>query len=224
MTEFDEEQSSNHLQLLTKIINDPWEFATRCVYTRDQVDQINPCKAFPSHFEYLRLFFKIWQKERLVAVPKSRRMYMSWACITLHLWDAMWHQGRHIAFVSKKEDDANDLIDRALFILDNIPESVLPKALRPKHNAKFCMIEFPEIDSKIQGFPQGADQLRTFTFSRVLGDECAFWKDAQKFYSASYPTIEGGGCMTLISSPAPGFFKSLVFDKLDEEIENAKNT
>jgi hypothetical protein len=58
----------------------------------------------------------------------------------------------------------------------------------------------------------GADQLRQFTFSGILGDECAFWEEARKFYSASAPTIEGGGRMTLISSRSPGFFQRLCYD------------
>jgi hypothetical protein len=67
----------------------------------------------------------------------------------------------------------------------------------------------------IQGFPQGADQLRQFTFSGILADEMAFWNDAQEMYSASFPTLEGGGRFTAISSPGAGFFKALVFDQLD---------
>jgi hypothetical protein len=61
----------------------------------------------------------------------------------------------------------------------------------------------------------GANQLRQFTLSGLLGDECAFWEDAHKFYASSKPTIDGGGRMTLISSRNPGFFKKIVFDQLD---------
>lgn len=196
-------------------IRDPWEFAKDCVYTKDEVDKSNPIKKFPADLEYLRLYFKLWVKEERIVVPKSRRMYMSWANLILHLWDAMFHPGRNIAFVSKKEDDANELIKKCLTILENIPESALPKSLRPKFNDKFCELEFPELGSRIMGFPQGADQLRMHTFSRIMADEAAFWDQAEKMYSASIPTLEGGGCMTMISSPAPGFFKRLVFDDLD---------
>ncbi len=44
----------------------------------------------------------------------------------------------------------------------------------------------------------------------------AFWKDAQKMYAGAYPTLEGGGRFTAISSAGPGFFKRLVHDTLDE--------
>lgn len=197
--------------------NDPWAFLTECVFTRDQVDKTTPIKAFPGEWEYLRLYVMIWQKYRFLAVPKSRRMFMSWCNIGLHLHGALFFPGQEFAFVSKKEDDAGDLVKRAEFIYDHIPENKIPRKLLPKKEtrAKPAALIFPEIDSKIQGFPMGADQLRQFTFSGILGDECAFWDEFTKFYSAAIPTTEGGGRCTLISSRSPGGFQRIVYDQLD---------
>lgn len=149
-------------------------------------------------------------------------MTCSWNFISLYLWDTIFHPGRFNGFVSKKEDDAGELVERAEFIYNQIPEWRIPRALLPKIKAGKMtrqppVLEFPEINSKIQGFPQGAGQLRQYTLSGILGDECAFWEQAQQFYSASQPTLEGGGRMTLISSRSPGFFKKLVFDRLDSD-------
>jgi hypothetical protein len=99
--------------------------------------------------------------------------------------------------------------------LDNIPEEKLPRELIPKYSDKYCSISSAETYNEVMGFPMGADQLRQFTFSHIFGDEAAFWEKAMKFYSASLPTIDGGGSMFLVSSPSPGFFKQLVFDQLD---------
>lgn len=194
--------------------NNPWPFLMNCVYTLDQVDQVRPIKTLPDK-AYAKLFTKFWLKYPLMAVPKSRRMTMSWFLIALYLWDTLFRAGRFNAFVSKKEDDADELVKRARFILEHIPENMIPKELLPVADPKFGYLGFPSINSKIQGFPQGADQLRQFTFSGILGDECAFWEHAQKFYSATFPTIDGGGRMSLVSSPAPGFFKKLVYDAID---------
>lgn len=198
------------------IRTDPWEFCTRCVRTKDEVDELQPVKAFPSDLEYLKLFVRCWQKYRYIAVPKSRRMFMSWICLILYLWDTAFHIGRFNAVVSKKEDDADALLQKMKFILENIDRSVIPEDLIPRWEYKFCQLSFPEIGSKLQAFPQGADQLRMHTLSGILMDEMAFWDKAQATYSASAPTIEGGGRITLISSPAPGFFKRVVFDQLDQ--------
>ncbi len=201
-----------------------WAFLRDCVYTIDQVDlnAPDPVKPFPSDLEYLEFLAQLWNREKLIGIPKSRRMTCSWNFISLYTHDTIFNSNRFNAFVSKKEDDAGELVARAEHIFKHIPEWRIPKALLPKiKNGKMTsqppILHFEDLNSKIQGFPQGADQLRQFTLSGILGDECAFWEHAQKFYSASKPTLDGGGRMTLISSRSPGFFKRIVFDRLDTE-------
>lgn len=206
--------------------NDPWEFL-KGVRTLDQVDLKNPIKPFPIHRKYLKLFVRVWERERLILVPKSRRMSMSWTNISLITWDCMFHGGRSWAMVSKKESDSDELIKRCDFILKNLDHDIIPKQIIPKFECVYGKLTFPEISSYMQGFASGADQLRQFTFSGIFGDEMAFWEDAEKMFAASFPTIEGkngeeGGRFVGVSSGAPGFFERMVFDKLDdteEEIE-----
>lgn len=204
------------LQRFQLLRRDPWEFCRQAVFTLDQTDKERPVKPFPSELEYLRLYIRLWQKYKRVAVPKSRRMFMSWVNIALYLHDSMFNIGRSQAFVSKKEEDSDALVRRAKFIYDHIPEEVIPRDLLPKASYKYGNLTFQEIDSNIKGFAQGQDQLRQYTFSGILADEMAFWENAQQMYSTSIPTIEGGGRFTAISSPAPGFFKYLVYDRLDD--------
>ena len=203
------------LAFYQKCREDPWFWAVECVRTKDEVDRNSPIKPFPGHLDYLKYYFRLWQKQLLIAVPKSRRMYMSWSNIILYTWDTLFHVGRNNAFVSKKEDDSDDLVQRALFILENLDFSKIPKEYLPQWKYTFCKLQFAETDSKIQGFPSGSDQLRQFTFSGILADEMAFWDNAEEMYAASFPTLEGGGRMTAISSPGPGFFKRLVFDDME---------
>lgn len=214
------EQTRLQLNNYSEYSRNPYKFLCDCMYSLDSVDQNNPIKLFPSHLEYVQFLAALWLRKRLLAIPKSRRMYCSWSFIGLYFHDTVFNMGRYNAFVSKKEDDAGDLVSRAEFIYNKIPEWRIPRALLPKlKNGKMSkqppVMEFEEINSKLQGFPQGADQMRQFTLSGILGDECAFWEQAQAFYSASKPTIDGGGRMTLISSRSPGFFKKIVFDQLD---------
>lgn len=206
------------LQRFEAIRSDPWEFLPS-VRTLDQVDKINPVKQFPVYLDYIRLYVRVWQKYPLIAIPKSRRMKMSWTNIALYTWDTMFFIGRFNAFVSKKEEDSDELVRRVKFILENLDNSGLPRELVPTWEYTYNKIRFPELNSMIQGFPSGADQLRQYTFSGMLWDELAFWDNAKKAYAASFPTLEGGGRATFISSPGPGFFKDLVFDALDEGAE-----
>lgn len=209
---------SNHLELLQKVQSvreDPWVFLSTCVLTLDQTDKRQPIKPFPAHLDYLRAYTRCWERYPKILVPKSRRMVMSWTNIALYTWDTLFHQGRFNAFVSKKEEDSAELVDRAEFIYDHIPESAYPRALLPRKHKKFGVLNFPDLNSKIEGFPSGADQLRQFTFSGIFADEMAFWDNAQKMYSSAVPTLEGGGRFTGVSSPGPGFFKLMVFDLMD---------
>lgn len=216
------EQTRFQVRMRSLYARNVWSFIRDCVFTLDQIDAVHPIKPFPVDLDYLKFLVELWShpKHKLLAVPKSRRMTCSWSFIAAYTWDTLFNAGRFNGFVSKKEDDAGELVARAEFILEHIPEWRIPKSLLPKvKNGKMSkqppVLDFPEINSKIQGFPEGADQLRQFTLSGILGDECAFWKDAQKFYSASKPTLDGGGRMTLISSRSPSFFKKIVYDKLD---------
>lgn len=204
----------------SRYIDDPWAFLSDCVFTLDQVNRGSPIKPFPSFLEYCRFLTEAWTHEPLIAVPKSRRMICSWTFISLYTWDTIFHRGRFNAFVSKKEDDSGDLVSRAEFIYNHIPEWRIPRAMLPKiKNGKMSkqppLLEFEDIHSKIQGFPQGSDQMRQFTLSGMLFDEWAFWDQAQSAYSAAKPTLDGGGRLTGISSRSPGFFKKVVFDQFD---------
>lgn len=198
---------------------DPWLFL-EAVFTRDEADSKNPIKRFPCDKEYIKLYTKIWMAEKKIAVPKSRRLLMSWTNIALYTWDAMFHVGRANAFVSKKEEDAADLVEKARFIVDHLDKELIPKELVPKYEATFNKIRFPEIESQIRGFPQGADQLRQYTFSGLFFDEAAFWENAEDAYSAAVPTIDGGGRITVVSSCGPGFFKRIVFDRIENDDED----
>lgn len=216
------EQARAQAAALAYYSENPWAFLSDCVFTLDQVDADDPIKPFPSYREYLQFLAGVWLSNPLLAIPKSRRMTCSWAFISLFTHDTIFRKGRFNGFVSKKEDDASELVARAEFIYRNIPEWRIPRPLLPvlkngKMSKQPPIMEFEETNSKIQGFPMGSDQLRQFTLSGILGDECAFWPEAQKFYSASKPTIDGGGRITLISSRSPGFFKKIVFDQLDAQ-------
>lgn len=194
-----------------------WGFASTCVWTLDQADRWAPIKKFPSDPEgpgaYLRYILEVAERDPLVAIVKHRRMLITWTMCVLALWDAMFHEGRHIAMVSKKEEDSDELVRRCQFIYENIPKSVLP--IKPRMDAKYTTIKFPEIDSMIKGYAQGPDQLRQYTCSRVICDEIAFWPQARATFVSLKPTIEGGGKVCLLSTRFPGFFQEIVEDQLD---------
>ena len=218
------------LQNYERYAKDPYAFITECCFTFDEVDaEHGHKKPFPQGEDYLYHEYccRIWQRYKLILNPKSRRMTQSWFWLAICFWDTIFNKGRSWALVSKKEDDSGKLVKRIEFMFNHIPTDLLPRELLPvmtngQMYKKPPRIEFDFGDgtnSTIEGFPMTADQLRQHGFSGIFGDESAFWKDAEEFYGACKPTIDGGGRMILVSSPAPGFFKRLVFDALNNEEE-----
>ena len=189
--------------------NNPWSMVEDgVVYTLDSTDLLQPVKPFPAH-PWLKLMAEKWLEEPLFASFKSRRMTITWLMVFLHLWLAMFREGASVFFVSDKEEKSDELIDRAHFIYNNIPSTSM---LKPLCKRSYCYLEFPGLNSYIHGVPQGADQLRQYTATAILNDEFAFWSKGRETFMASKPTIDGGGKVTLISSPMEGFFKELCFD------------
>lgn len=189
--------------------SNPWAMIEDgCIYTLDQTDLLNPVKPFPKH-KWLEEVTTQWMDNSLLAVFKSRRMTMSWLMMFLHLWLVMFREGSAVFIVSDKEDKSNELVKRAQFIYNHIPDDVI---LKPRMKPTYCKLDFSGLNSYMLGVPQGADQLRQFTATAILADEFAFWERARETFMASRPTIDGGGKFTAISSPREGFFKDMCFD------------
>lgn len=219
------ELSSDPLERYIQLRDNRWLFLKHCIFTKDEVDSVTPIKAYPSHFLYTKFIVMMWEREKKIAIPKSRRMTVSWTCLALITHDIIFHKGRSWAVTSKKEENAKELISRIEFMIQHIPKDIispdlLPKMKRGGMQSSPPAIEFAETHSKVQGFPQGGNQLRQYGFSGIFEDECAFQEESEDTYAAAEPTIRGGGRFIKVSSRAiedGGFFKKIVFDKLDEE-------
>lgn len=199
------------LQKLISYRTHPFNWIDSCVMTLDQADKRNPIKKFPSHLPYVKPVLDTWLREPLVITRKSRRMVFSWLAIAYATWVASLFIGRNIFLVSDKEEKSDSLVQRARFIMENIPGGAMP--IVPEFKYTYCHLEFPKMNSLIKGVPQGANQLRQETASLIVADEFAFWEQARSTYGAMRPTIEGGGQIIIISTSSPGFMRDLVEDR-----------
>lgn len=213
------------LELIQKYRTDPWEFLKDCVWTKDQVDKLQPIKRYPANTEwaeYLRyITWQVWT-EPLLAIVKHRRMVITWTICGLWLCDVLFNEGRLNALGSKKEKDSDELVERCFFIYNNLPKQVevrgqMVPLLVPTAKYTYCKLEVEEIDSRIIGVAEGENQLRQHTCSRVACDEMGFWPQARGSFMGLKPTLDGGGQVVLVSTRYPGFFQQVVEDKIDED-------
>jgi hypothetical protein len=176
--------------------------------------------------DYLRYATLCWQQERLLAVPKSRQMRLTHVCVAWHGWLAQFYPGQRIAIQSKNFEDADALLERlhqswiAQRSVDRhhgepVARYLLRRAIPwPSYKRNVGRIILPH-GSIIMAIAQGADKLRSYTFSAIMSDEMAFQDEAEAAYTAALPTIEGGNTKyTAISSANPSFFQDLCFDKV----------
>lgn len=204
---------------------DPWLFVRDCVWTRDEAS--SSVRRFPDK-EYAQIIADRWNvkdddgglRYPIIAIAKSRRMVCSWLLIALNVWLAITHPQSKIAFLARKEgktdaEGSAELVGRAHFIAEHIPPIFPPSIFVPgTQEHTHCYLKFPN-GSEILGLGQGADQARQLTFTSVLADEVAFWEQAYETWIGLKPTSQGGGRITLVSSPGLGFFSNLVHDQLD---------
>ena len=163
-------------------------------------------KPYPDK-EYLKCVCEVWQRENLLAIPKTRRMLLTWIMLALHLWAAIFRPNSAIFVQSKKSDDSDFLIQdkRMLFIYNHLPAGYdWPTVSSKQYHLNFSN------GSYVMAIGQGADQLRRYTASYAMLDEFAFWEQAEGTWGALKPIIQGGGKVTLISSAGPGFFQRIV--------------
>lgn len=187
------------------------------VYTLDEHDKEHPIKKLPYHKDYMKEVAQNFLTEQLLLIEKSRQMMITWLLVACCLWDVQFHQGRRVFFQSKKEEDANSLVDRAKIIYENYPQPVksVINELYPATNTSYLTLEFEKYHSIIKGIPQGAAKIRMHTASRIFSDEMAFQEEAEEAYIAAKPTLVGGGQYLAVSTPNfKNFFYRVAKDKL----------
>lgn len=205
------------LEAFRQFREEPWFFVRDCCWTKDEADG-GRVKRMPDK-EYLRYVARVWRDERLLAVPKSRRMLMTWLFLCLHLWAALFRPNGAVFIQSKKQEDSEFLLgeDRLLFVYRRLPTEFpwpgLVKAMAGRSGKGYSYVRFDN-GSFIAAVGQGPDQLRQYTASHVYLTELAFWEWAEETFASLLPTIQGGGKVTIDSSAGPGFFDRLIHGKL----------
>ena len=210
MPSLEEKQSElltrKSLLLREKCKRDVIFWLTNYVKTGDENDKENQIKPFPMK-PYVAPIVEEVLKNDVVHIAKSRQMTISWLMVALLLHEAQFFPYRLEAVFSKKEEDAHNLVERAKLIYNFQPiwlKNLVPLD-RKMRDMPFGSLFFQN-NSKIRGFAQGKDQIRSYVPSTALLDEAAFMDKFEETYGACVPCCQR---IWTISSAGPGFFQRL---------------
>lgn len=200
----------SHLQVMDRELckrNFPY-FLFNYAYTFDETDFDNSEKRFPRK-KYLAESAKILQEYRKSVWGKSRQLMLSWICCAFISWLVMFGSHRRAMIQSKKERDAQELLLRCVMVLKRLPTWLKVKFSPTKGEVNF------ENDSKIQAFPQGAEQVRSYVPSILFADESGFQAEYEEAHGAAMPMIGNGYYMSVSTAEGGSFHERLFNDDIN---------
>lgn len=177
-------------------------------FTQDEHDEVSPFKRLPDK-DYLRAIAYTWVHEPRLLIPKSRQVMITWlfCCIAAH--EHLFRSARRSAFISKKFDDANALLDRVMVVKAQLPKDRFEV---PQVRRVAGLIECAETSSIIQAMSEEARELRSYTFSWIFSDELAFQEQAGEIIRAAMPTIQKDRFTGVSSVNGEDVFHAMVTD------------
>lgn len=187
-------------ELDAKYEKDAWLWAKEQVWTQDEAS--GQSLRFPSDRDYLHDLFDIFEKESLIAIPKSRRVFVTWAVATYLTHRARYRKHQSLFIQSETEDKAAFVVEkRCSYIEDNLPVALRReyKGIKTIRGAT-GQITYQGTKSYIKGIAQGRDALRSFTPSILMLDEVEFMADGRESLTAALPFSEKGAKIILIST------------------------
>jgi len=150
-----------------------------------------------SLFEYQKKAMREYMTHRRCVLLKSRQMGFSWVAAGYSLWTALFRKESDILLMSKKEDDAKEMLIKVKFLYEN-----LPKFLKMRWSENSASILGLVNGSRIVSLPATEASGRGFSGSLVIIDEAAFIPWGETVFGALKPTLSTGGSI-ILQSTAP---------------------
>lgn len=162
---------------------------------------------FPADKAYLKDLSFILQNEPRVAIPKSRRMFVSWLIALYCQWRARFHPHNAIFFQSETEAKSAFITDKRILFVESKLEDLYKKeydVLKTK-SGLVGRITYRDTGSYIWAIAQGDSQIRSYTPSILVMDEVEFHDEGPQALAAALATIEKDAQIIIIStSNGPG--------------------
>lgn len=184
--------------------SDPAAFIAAGCRVRHPLRGAIPFALWPWQIELLRRF----EEYQRVIILKSRQVGCSELVAAYALWKVRLQPGTLVLFLSRRQQDASDLLDRVTFMLDNLPGplAVAPSA-KQRERGEDCwtlrrntrtlelahMSESGIVTARIDSLPATRGTGRGKPASLVVLDEWAHQPWQEEIWTAIAPTVSAGG-------------------------------
>ena len=176
-------------------------------FLRNWVFTLHPIKGktpFPD-YPFLKDTARSLTANRLVLIPKSRQMMISWIMCALTLFRVL-NGGLHM-LLSKNQFSADELLKRICFVFDHLPGKLNLNTL-VRNRSELAIAG----RGRIISLPATEDGPRMHTPTSVFWDEMAFTPNADRIWSALKPCLDNQADFTGVSTPngSEGIYAQLV--------------
>ena len=140
------------------------------------------------------------EKGDSICVLKARQIGLSWLLAAYAIWIAITKPQSVILILSKDQDAANAVLERAMFMHDRLPAHLKRKVIaQNKSEAEF------DTGSVIRSLPSTPNAGRGFTANVILVDEAAFHPFGHRELSGvpTSPSRDGGQLVMVLHERRP---------------------
>lgn len=134
------------------------------------------------------------EDERLVIVLKARQLGLTWLAVGYLLWQLVFRPGTVALLYSRRQDEAEDLLERLRGMHSRLPAWMRADVGRDNQQ----VLELGR--SRVRAFPTTEHSGRSYTANVAVVDEADFIPHLGRVLNAAEPTVEAGGQLVLIST------------------------
>jgi hypothetical protein len=175
-------KTDEQVQRYMECVYNPVSFARYAKLKDAATNAIIPMKMWP-HIEYM-LWLVGQGNHKWYTLFKAKQLGCSWGLGIVHLWLSHRLVNNTLVF-SKGEDYAADLVDKSVFVNQNMPEWLQLEV----GTRNSMMVTFPKTQARIKALPSTEDAGVGETASWVTRDELEFHQYAEQNYAHVAPTI-----------------------------------
>lgn len=173
-----------------------WKYFLR-TYWQIQFHNTAQVGPFPITTEQEDLLEAFFSETSLVCL-KARQIGFSTCISAASFWEVFFHPHWTTLFLSRKEDDAKELLAKARLGFDSLPQWMRDRG--PKRTTNNSTELRFDNGSVIESLPSKDNPARSRSARRVVADEYAFFEDQVASFASFKPTIDNGAYLVLMST------------------------